>query len=61
MPSPSGVTGLIEIKRCQGRVLRVPIVDWTPFSLLALAAGAVAALVLLVIGALAWFLNHPVD
>ena len=35
--------------------------DWTPLSLLALAAGAVAALVLLVIGALAWFLNHPVD
>jgi len=35
--------------------------DWFPFPFLALAAGAVAALVLLVIGALAWFLNHPVD
>jgi hypothetical protein len=35
--------------------------DWTPFSVLALVAGAVAALGLLVIGALAWFLNHPVD
>ena len=35
--------------------------DWTPLSVLALAAGAVAALVLLVIGTLAWFLNHPRD
>ena len=35
--------------------------DWNPLSLLALAAGAIAALVLLVIGALAWFLDHPVD
>jgi hypothetical protein len=35
--------------------------DWTPLSLLALAAGAIAVLMLLVIGALAWFLNDPVD
>jgi len=35
--------------------------DWNPLSLLALAAGAIGVLVLLVIGALAWFLNHPID
>jgi len=36
--------------------------DWIHLAKpLALAAGAVAALVLLVIGTLAWFLNHPRD
>jgi len=34
---------------------------WTSISLLALFAGTVAAVVLLVFGALTWFLNHPVD
>ena len=36
--------------------------DWIHHvKLLALAAGTVAALALLVMGTLAWFLNHPVD
>jgi len=36
--------------------------DWIHFAkLLALAAGAFAALVVLVVGSLAWFLNHPRD
>lgn len=36
--------------------------DWFHLAkLLALAAGVVAVLVLLVVGTLAWFLNHPGD
>ena len=43
-------------------VRRVSAMDWIHVAeLLAIAAGAVAALVLLVIGTLAWFLNHPRD
>jgi len=36
--------------------------DWIHIAkVLALTAGAVAALVVVVIGTLAWFLNHPRD
>jgi len=36
--------------------------DWIDFAkFLALAVGALAALVVVVVGSLAWFLNHPRD
>jgi len=36
--------------------------DWMHLAkVVALAAGGVAALVLMVVGTLAWFLNHPRD
>ena len=54
-------TGLIQINERRSCVPRVPAMGWTSISLLALVAGTVAAVVLLVFGALTWFLNHPVD
>ena len=54
-------TGLIQINERRSCVRRVPAMGWTSISLLALFAGTVAAVVLLVFGALTWFLNHPVD
>jgi len=55
-------TGLRQVNECRGSVHRVPAMDWIHVAeLLAIAAGAVTALAVLIIGTLAWFLNHPRD
>ena len=53
---------LLQINEGASRLRTVAAMDWIHFArLLALSAGAVAALILLVMGTLAWFLNHPAD
>jgi hypothetical protein len=53
---------LFQIKERPGRLRSVPTMDWTHLvKLVAIAAGALSALLLLILGTLAWLLNHPAD